>query len=100
MKTLLADMQGQPAIMAGLLYGAGFRVNECVTLRVQDLDLAHCLLTIRNTKGYKARVVPLPERLLHPLQQHPIWRQQLHVDDRLRGWGVVDLPGALHRKYP
>ena len=33
-------------------------------------------------------------------KQHLIWRQQLHVDDRLRGWGIVDLPGALHRKYP
>ena len=100
MKTLLDAMQGQAAIMAGLLYGAGLRINECITLRVQDLDLAHRLLTVRNTKGYKARVVPIPERLLNPLQQHLLWRQQLHVDDHLRGWGVVDLPGALHRKYP
>jgi integron integrase len=100
MKTLLAGLQGQPAIMAGLLYGAGLRVNECITLRVQDLDLAHRLLTVRNTKGQKARVVPLPQRLLSPLQQHLVWRQQLHVDDRMRGWGIVELPGALHRKYP
>ena len=99
-RQLLAAMHGQAAIMAGLLYGAGLRINECITLRVQDLDLAHGLLTVRNTKGRKARVVPLPVRLLEPLRTHLLCRQQLHVDDRMRGWGFVELPGALHRKYP
>ena len=100
MKRLLDCMQGQTAIMASLLYGAGLRVMECVTLRVQDLDLAHRLITVRNSKGRKARIVPIPERLVEPLQRHLLWRQQMHVDDRMRGWGYVELPGALHRKYP
>lgn len=100
MKRLLDSMQGQTAIMASLLYGAGLRVMECVTLRVQELDLAHRLITVRNSKGRKARIVPIPERLVDPLQRYLLWSQQLHVDDRMRGWGYVELPGALHRKYP
>ncbi len=54
--------------MASLLYGAGLRVNECVTLRMKDMDLAIKSITARNGKGLKARVIPIPERLLGPLQ--------------------------------
>ena len=88
-KSILDLMQGQPALLATLLYGAGLRVNECVTLRVQDVDLSRRVITVRNSKGYKARNVPLPERLYEPLQQHFIRRKKLHINDRLRGWGYV-----------
>ena len=63
MKRLLESMQGQSAIMASLLYGAGLRVMECVTLRVQDLDLANRLITVRNSKGRKARIAPIPQQI-------------------------------------
>ena len=99
-KAILGLMKGQTAILASLLYGAGLRVNECVTLRVQDVDLSRRIITVRNSKGHKARNVPLPERLCEQLQQHFIWRKKLHVNDCLRGWGYVVLPNALHRKYP
>lgn len=99
-KSILDLMQGQTAILASLLYGAGLRVNESVTLRVQDVDLSRRIITVRNSKGHKARNVPLPERLYEPLQRHFIWRKKLHVNDCLRGWGYVILPNALHRKYP
>lgn len=99
-KAILDNMQGQTALLASLLYGAGLRVNECVTLRVQDVDLSRHVITVRSSKGYKARNVPLPERLYEPLQRHFLWRKKLHVNDCLRGWGYVILPNALHRKYP
>lgn len=31
---------------------------------------------------------------------HLIWRKQLHISDLSKGWGYVDLPNALNRKYP
>ena len=85
--------------MAGLLYGAGLRVNECVTLRVQDIDLALRTITVRNGKGQKARVILIPQRLLKALEKQLLKRKQLHIDDIHRGWGYVDLPHALSRKY-
>ena len=99
-KMILDRMQGQPKLLASLLYGAGLRIHEAITLRVQDVDIANKLITVRNSKGRQARTVPLPAVLVRPLQQHMLWRQTLHTDDRLQGWGYVDLPGALHRKYP
>lgn len=96
---LFSQMSGTTKLMAGLLYGAGLRINECITLRVQDIDLTLKTVTIRNGKGQKARVVLIPQKLVKPLEKHLLKRKQLHVDDRHRGWGYVELPFAIARKY-
>ena len=46
-----------------LLYGSGLRVGEAIALRLSDIDLAQCLITVRNTKFYKTRLVPVGPRL-------------------------------------
>jgi len=99
-KSLLALITGRPGLAARLLYGTGMRINECVTLRVQDIDIENKTICIRNTKGKKSRVTLLPNQLIKPITQHLLWRKQLHVNDINRGWGYVDLPNALHRKFP
>lgn len=42
-----------------LLYGAGLRISEALRLTLGDVDLEQRLLTIRETKFYKTRLVPL-----------------------------------------
>lgn len=42
-----------------LLYGAGLRISEALRLTLSDVDLEQRLLTIRETKFYKTRLVPL-----------------------------------------
>ena len=98
-RQVLSSMSGTPKLMACLLYGSGLRVNECVTLGVQDVDTAHKTLTVRNTKGYKARVVMIPDILITPLNKHLVWRKQLHSADLRNGAGHVHLPDALAKKY-
>jgi integrase/recombinase XerD len=44
------------------LYGTGIRLRECLTLRLSDLALAERMLLVRNGKGRKDRVVPVPGR--------------------------------------
>ena len=34
-------------LMAELMYGAGLRVHECVTLRIKDVDLAAHTISVR-----------------------------------------------------
>ncbi len=99
-KAILGCMSGKTGLAASLLYGTGLRINECVTLRVQDIDLANRSICVRNTKGRRSRVTLLPERLVEPMTRHLIWRKRLHVNDLVKGWGFVNLPNALHRKYP
>jgi integrase/recombinase XerD len=42
-----------------LLYGSGLRISEALTLNIDDVDLHNCILTVRQTKFYKSRLVPV-----------------------------------------
>ena len=59
-----------------LLYGAGLRVSEAVALTVADVDLAGSVLTIRNTKFNKTRVVPIGSQLNQVITQYAARRKQ------------------------
>lgn len=86
--------------MAELMYGAGLRVHECVTLRVKDVDLSAHTISVRNSKGSKDRTTVLPLQLCSPLQQHLLRVAALHRGDLVRGAGLAPMPDALARKYP
>jgi len=97
---LLANLQGVKWLMAGLLYGAGLRQNACLTLRVKDVNFAYRHILVRDGKGGKDRVAPLPEAVTQPLQEHLGRVRALHTRDLAEGYGEVWLPHALARKYP
>lgn len=50
---ILSHLLGVNHTIFSLLYGSGLRVNECLRLRVQDLDLTNLSLTVRDGKGKK-----------------------------------------------
>lgn len=87
-------------LMARLLYGCGLRLMECIRLRVLDIDFAYRQIIIRNAKGSKDRVVPLPQTLVTDLKAQIDKVRQLHQQDCDDGFGEVYLPHALGRKYP
>ncbi len=99
-RALLEALNGTYALMAHLMYGTGMRLMECLRLRVADIDFGNGLIVVRNGKGAKDRVVPLPERLQEPLRGHLDEVGRLHKEDLAAGVGDVYLPGALARKYP
>lgn len=68
-KAILEQMTGVVRLMAELMYGSGLRVNECMTLRVKDIDFSGGVLNVRSGKGGKDRTTLLPERLHAPLKQ-------------------------------
>ena len=59
-----------------LLYGAGLRLGEAERLTLEDADLTDALLTIRDTKFYKARLVPVAPQLTHALMAYGAKRAQ------------------------
>jgi integron integrase len=97
---LLGAMQGPKWLMASLLYGAGLRLRECLKLRVKDIDFGYGQILIRDGKGGKDRVTMLPASVVKPLQQHLLRVKGLHERDVAEGYGEVELPDALARKYP
>src|SRR5690606_33711390 len=50
--------------------------------------------------GARDRITMLPERLRRPLQRHMQAVRAIHERDLTAGYGEVDLPYALARKYP
>lgn len=59
-----------------LLYGAGLRVSEAVALTVHDVDLAAAVITIRDTKFNKTRIVPLGRELNQLMAQYAATRRR------------------------
>jgi len=97
---LLAHMDGMFGLMAGLMYGTGMRLMECVRLRVADVDFGCKAIVVRDGKGGKDRIVPLPVRYERELQTHLGEVEAQHKEDLAAGAGYVFLPNALARKYP
>lgn len=73
---------------------------ECVRLRVQDVNFDYQQIIVRNGKGKKDRVVPLPQRYSNDLKGQLSKTQKTHNRDLEKGFGEVYLPDALSRKYP
>ena len=63
-EAIFARMNGTTRLMAELIYGTGLRVNECMTLRVKDVDFDLRTITVRAGKGYKDSATVMPEALI------------------------------------
>ena len=53
-----------------LLYGTGMRIGEALRLTLQDFDHAEQMITIRHTKFFKTRLVPIGPRVNQELVAH------------------------------
>ncbi len=93
-------LEGDPALVVGLLYGSGLHLMEALRLRVKDLDFERRELTVRDGKGGKDRLTLPPQSLVADLQHHLLAVRQVHQVDLAAGWGQVLMPYALARKYP
>lgn len=96
---VLEQLKGVQWLVVSLLYGAGLRIMEAVRLRVQDIDFGFNQIVVREGKGNKERVVPLPARLIQPLKDHLLKVRRQHEDDLSQGNGSVFMPHTLEKKY-
>lgn len=99
-RKVIAHLRGDYWLIAGLLYGSGLRLMEALRLRVKDLDLYHHRLLVRDGKGAKDRVTIVSPALVEPLRLHLSKVRTLHDHAMKSGYGGVELPYALARKYP
>lgn len=99
-RAVLEQLAGASKIVVSLLYGAGLRLQECLELRVKDIDFDRREMTVRRGKGQKDRRVMLPEAVVAPLGRQLATVRRLHAEDLAKGYGRVALPEALARKYP
>lgn len=98
-KMVLSHLRGTKWLVASLFYDSGLRLMAGVRLRVKDIDFGYRQMTVRDGKGQKDRVTPLPSAVVEPLQQQLAYVKALHDQDVREGYGEVYLPYALERKY-
>lgn len=97
---LLAQMEGQIALIARLLYGTGMRLMEGMRLRIKDVDFDRHVIIVRDAKGGKDRVVMLPRSLVAALRLQLLAARAMWEADRALQRGGVETPHALEKKYP
>lgn len=95
---LFGQMRGVPQLQAQLMFGTGLRVSEALALRVKDLDFQNFTVTVRDGKGSKDRVLPMPRCLADQLQEqvekaHYFWKL-----DRDENNPAPYLPASLEKK--
>lgn len=100
MQRLLDAMPAGSRLMAQVAYGSGLRLAELLALRVKDIDLDACLITVRGGKGDKDRVTCLPRSLVFTLRAHLDRVRVIHERDRAAGAAPIYLPDHLERKFP
>lgn len=97
---LLEQLDGVYRIIGQLLYGGGLRLMECLRLRIKDVDFERRTLTLKDTKSNRDRVTCLPDSVIPALTLHLAKVKAQHQEDLANGYGSVELPNALDKKYP
>lgn len=99
-KRVLCRLHGVYHMIGYLLYGSGMRLMECLRLRVKDIDFDLRTITLRDTKSNRDRVTVLPDAVRESLRLHLDKVKAQHAEDLANGYGSVEMPGALAKKYP
>jgi integron integrase len=98
-KELFSHLRSRNRLIAQLLYGTGMRVNECLSLRIKDVDFKNHCITIYDGKGGKDRVAVLPESIVDDVKKQVQFAKEVHDKDLAKGYGRTTLPYAIVRKY-
>jgi len=60
----------------GLLASTGMRISEALRLRVADVDFKNCIITVRESKFHRSRLIPLHTTVVAKLAQYHKRRQR------------------------
>ncbi len=60
-----------------ILYGTGMRISEALSLKFKDVNLSENMITVKETKFFKSRLVPIGPRLTNELSMYTVKRRRL-----------------------
>ncbi|RTR33771.1 integron integrase [Shewanella atlantica] len=96
---ILSHMDGTAKLVIEMLYGSDMRVNECLRIRLQDINTDNLSITIRDGKGNKDRQTLLSRTCSSKLAGYIASAIELQNKDNKNGFGP-SLPYSLGKKYP
>ncbi|KAF3981060.1 MAG: integron integrase [Methylococcales symbiont of Hymedesmia sp. n. MRB-2018] len=99
-KSVIFNSKGVYQLMLKLMYGCGLRMNELLRLRIKDIDFGFDKVCVWDSKSQQDRVLTLPQKIKEDLGIHIENVRKIHKNDILAGFGYVNLPFALDKKYP
>lgn len=99
-RLIISNLKGVYWLIANLLYGTGLRLLECLRLRVKDIDFNYNQIIVRDGKGEKDRITILPISIKEQLKDQFRSVALTHKQDLEKGFGTVELPYSLQKKYP
>jgi site-specific recombinase XerD len=82
-----------------ILYGGGLRTSEALHLTMKDVDLADAILTVRNTKFYKSRLVPVTSQLASALRRYAEHRSDRPLPEGMASAFLANRDGTQVRKH-
>lgn len=82
-----------------MLYGAGLRTREALRLSMEDVDLGAAVLTVRNSKFFKSRLVPAPPRLACVLRGYAERRSDRPLPEGMASAFLANRDGTRVRKH-
>jgi integron integrase len=97
-RRVIERMDGVSSLVAQLLYGAGLRLLEALTLRVKDVDFERGQIVVRDPKWKRDRVTMLPRAVTAAMHEQLTEARLVHDHDLAEGFGAVWLPDAIARK--
>jgi integrase/recombinase XerD len=81
------------------LYGAALRSSEALHLTMGDVDLTNAVLTVRNTKFYKSRLVPVASQLADSLRIYAKRRLKHPLPEGMESTFFANRDGTPVRKH-
>ncbi len=97
---LIDNLDDVYKLMAGIMWGSGLRVMECVRLRIKDIDFEAGQIIVRDGKGAKDRVTMLPQSYVEPMMNQLKSTRLIFDDDKRHDAAGVYLWPAFERKNP
>lgn len=79
----------------GLLSVTGLRIGEALSLKIEEVDLNASILTVRNTKFGKSRLVPLHHTTVSVLSDYLTLREAFLAGHKMHYWFVNKLKSQL-----
>lgn len=100
LEALVTHLPESWGLIAQIMFGAGLRISEVVSLRWRDLDFERLTITVKQSKGQKDRVTFLPSSVVDSLRDRFQMTRRLWKADRSRGRPGVEVPNAIANKSP
>lgn len=99
-RQILNHLAGEKRLIISLLYGCGLSLSECLSLRINDIDIGNNLLHIRNFRTGENREQGIPHKLRDELISRVETLRYRFMHLSINAYCGVSLPEPVQKASP